>query len=1393
MSRIARAARAAAAALLCVATARSAATAADLAAAGITIVRDDPAGLSIVYEPRGLALERTADPGGGVQLTAAGHATRQKPGEPDLPAAYFWFGMPAAGESRVTVESVEFASLGAVSIAPIADIDGTFEDYAPVYRKSAAIYGGAVSYPARLAELAAPRVVTTQRVGGLVLFPARWNPATGELERVVRLRARIDFPSARSAAALLDEPLRERSEARLRDMLVNFETARAFRDASLSQRNASKRGEGDGFASSQDWIRVEITQTGVYRVTHANLVSAGIANPAQEIGATSGLRVYNGGGLEVPEELAAPRLEWMKQTPILVRDGADNSFDAGDEIIFYALGPGGFIGEFDPTVSDSAKKVHYRSRFSNANVYWLTWGGEFVEAPKRLTPSLDGAVVPGSGAIVASDFVFRTHAEEDLVEDISRYGEDGWFWNDMSNTNAGTAIAFRSSSPGAIPERDATLKVRLFGHRQSDVQTFGSYRALLEWNSVVVADTIAWEDRPVAGVKFPYDFVATGPLASGRGDTLRVRLFDGSLSSSSREVYMAWFELEYARRYDGLGGESFLFTSPEATGRIHYDIAGMAGTPNLLIDVTDPFEARLVGGGTFASGVYSFERPEESKRRYALADDGALRTPSRIARFQIADLRDPSITADYLIIVADELRSSVDAIRALRAQDFTVRVVPLSQITAQFGWGVSQPAAIRDFLRYAVFNWDNGRGPGAGFVPEYVLLVGDATKDYRGIKTTANRNLVPLYYRISRDGSPVNTFGTDDYYTYLDVEAPGLPMVSIGRIPAGSSEQVATLTNKIVQYETNPEFGAWRSRIVFAADDEMKGGSNRSLTSNDWDRFFLDQHTKDVEGAAAVIPGVFLEQKIYMVEFPFGNAVEKPAAKRAYIDELRRGCLLSHYSGHGAYDKMADENLFFTSDADATVLGNGQRYYIYSAYSCTIGLFDRDDGSSISEQLIFTPGGGSIAALASDAPAFAGSSFIFARNFVSDVFKAPGEPDGRVGDAVANAKSQPEQIRSRTNDEKYHILGDPALNLALPKLPVEIDAHAGFEGGTFTTVSGRVLEGGQLATTFNGKATVTVSGVADTSGYTFFPPPDGAQRRVRYTLLGGTLYTGQVPVTAGRWSASFFVPTDIRQGDLAQIHAYVDNGTIDGVGLRDSIDATRGVVVDSTVASDQTGPELSVAFDDRPLRPNVSVVPQATFRLRLSDPHGINLQGEDDFYSISVTMDEGTGAERTTDLTEKFQYDFGDFKNGGLEVDFATLLPVDAPLGFHTITIQASDNLNNRTKSVSTIEVVGAIGDFRVADPLNFPNPFSERTTITYDLTQGADLVTVKLFTVNGRLIREFRDAPGVVGNSNEVIWDGRDQDGDAVANGVYFFKVIAQSGDGKESEAVGRAVVMRE
>ncbi|MCL6097190.1 MAG: hypothetical protein M1391_01270, partial [Bacteroidetes bacterium] len=58
------------------------------------------------------------------------------------------------------------------------------------------------------------------------------------------------------------------------------------------------------------------------------------------------------------------------------------------------------------------------------------------------------------------------------------------------------------------------------------------------------------------------------------------------------------------------------------------------------------------------------------------------------------------------------------------------------------------------------------------------------------------------------------------------------------------------------------------------------------------------------------------------------------------------------------------------------------------------------------------------------------------------------------------------------------------------------------------------------------------------------------------------------------------------------------------------------------------------------------------------------------------------------------------------------------------------------------------------------------------------DELKIKIFTVSGRLIKELIVPPSNLSyDFNRIEWDGRDQDGDLVANGVYLYKVIMKKG----------------
>ena len=77
----------------------------------------------------------------------------------------------------------------------------------------------------------------------------------------------------------------------------------------------------------------------------------------------------------------------------------------------------------------------------------------------------------------------------------------------------------------------------------------------------------------------------------------------------------------------------------------------------------------------------------------------------------------------------------------------------------------------------------------------------------------------------------------------------------------------------------------------------------------------------------------------------------------------------------------------------------------------------------------------------------------------------------------------------------------------------------------------------------------------------------------------------------------------------------------------------------------------------------------------------------------------------------------------------------------------------------------------------NYPNPFNPETWIPYHLAQPAD-VTLRIYTANGVLVRTLalgHQATGFYQNqSRAAYWDGRNQLGEPVASGVYFYTLSA-------------------
>jgi flagellar hook assembly protein FlgD len=72
----------------------------------------------------------------------------------------------------------------------------------------------------------------------------------------------------------------------------------------------------------------------------------------------------------------------------------------------------------------------------------------------------------------------------------------------------------------------------------------------------------------------------------------------------------------------------------------------------------------------------------------------------------------------------------------------------------------------------------------------------------------------------------------------------------------------------------------------------------------------------------------------------------------------------------------------------------------------------------------------------------------------------------------------------------------------------------------------------------------------------------------------------------------------------------------------------------------------------------------------------------------------------------------------------------------------------------------------------NYPNPFNPTTTLAFSLAKGTD-VDLRIFDVRGALVKTLVSEHRAAG-VHRVPWDGVNQQGNRVASGVYFYKLVA-------------------
>lgn len=1092
------------------------------------------------------------------------------------------------------------------------------------------------------------------------------------------------------------------------------------------------------------WIRITVNETGLYRLDRAALQSAGVEPSGFQNMAS--FRLFGNGGQPLPEDLTAPRPEGVTEIRRHLddRDG-DGIFDPEDGILFF--GRGTTLWQYTP----GAGYAHVVNPYSNDNVYFLTYGGAAGLAMDSVTSLNDPSPA------VATRVGGMTFVEEETINLL----HSGRSWVGQLLNSQVRSRTYQTPLPGVDPAFPVTYRIAVLG-RTSRTESFvvreGSQ--VLGGPITIVPVSLTSLETNYAHVPAPVTYVQNVTL-TGEQSNLQIEF-----QTLNGEGWVNWFEIFYRRRPEA-SNDMLMFPTPDTTANMEYRLTGFSSDQTGVFDISrHDSVVRITGIQRPQAGESRFQYPASagSSRMILAAGPGAWKTPAGMNIMEPSDLRGSTDGAEFVIVCPAEFREEAERLGLHRRETDSLSfvVVPMESVTNEFGGGLTDPMAIRDFLAHARMAWT--------VPPAYVLLFGDGHYDYRN-RATTQRNPVPPYESVESIHQ-INTYASDDLLVRL-IAGDARISLPVGRLPVNTPDEARMIVDKIITYDRDAAQGPWRNRVTFVADDGLtSSGDDGSI------------HTLQANALAVnFTPAVIDKKKIFIVEYPTVNSStgrRKPSANEAIIRAINEGTLILNYTGHGNPRVWAHEGVF-SAENSIPQLTNADRPFLLVAATCDFARYDLPGEVSAGETLVTMRGGGAVAVVTASRAVYSNDNFQFNNTLFTEIFRK--ESDGRpsrIGDAFFRTK----QIYYALNDLKYHLFADPTMRLHLPLNTGRIDSLNG--NALLAPVQVRALEkpliaGGILKadstawTAFDGTALLEVF---DAPRTVMVPEWNNYQ----FEVQGSLLYRGEVSVQGGRLQAVIPVPKDISHEGSAGRIAFTAWGALGSVaGFTDRIIVAGS---DSTAVTDTTGPLITIYLEDESFRSGDMVNPDPELIVRLFDENGINTSTAGIGHRLQASLSSTSG---TVNLHDHYRGDLDTYQAGEIRYTLK-----DLQVGRQQVTVTAWDTHNNVSTEQAWFEVRMA-SDPDLYNVFNVPNPFSRSTTFTFQRssTQPVD-VEVRIYTVAGRLIAHM-NVPAVTERFVSVPWNGRDRNGDDVANGVYLYKIVTRDLTGSNRrEVIGKLARLR-
>ena len=1100
----------------------------------------------------------------------------------------------------------------------------------------------------------------------------------------------------------------------------------------------SSRYASESVLNSGKWVKIQVAEDGIYKLTAADLKKMGFSNLDK-------VAVYGYGGWPLDEDFSTTYIDDVPEVAV---------WRSADYLLFYGKGP----RKWEYSSSDKSF-IHTNNPYSNYGYY-------FVSEKETTGRTMEKAASAAGATLQVTTFDDYVLHEEELVSVNSSgrelYGES--FTSTLSRD-------FTISVPGITnDEGKATLSFISRGNGTITMNVDGN--ALISGSVSVPSD-----EYEVAR-----ELYRERAWMADKGETVKVNI--GYSTTGHKNVHLNYFRLQMKRQLKVYDNYTF-FRSLSARGNASRFVIQGADASTLVFDVTDGVNPQQME--TSLNGTeLSFSIPASaSLREFVVVKPSQIKAPVTVGEVANQNLH-ALPQQDMIIIAQPNFTTQAERLaEAHRTKDnLTVRVVTPESIYNEFSSGTPDATAYRRFMKMFY-----DRQTSEADAPKYLLLFGDGSFDNRKLtsawKSVDMSNMLLTYQ--TENSLSSQSYVIDDYFGFLDDADNKKSLqnkklcLGIGRFPIRTVEQATQMVDKVISYMENKNTGSWKNNLCFMADD----GSNTDG--------FMTEHMEFADQLAGYVES---EHPEFLVNKLYYDAYKKDMTAGTYPDVrsglqklLKDGLLLFNYTGHGGTTALSDEKVLTQTDINQFTYTH---LPVWVTATCDFTRFD-DLNTSAGEDVFLNKSSGGIALFTTVRVAYSRPNFPINDNVIRNLFERNNGRRRTLGEVMQATKN----TLSSVYKLGFCLIGDPAVKIAYPEFGMKVTTVNGqsVDGNSISfkalekiTVEGEVLDAsGQLVTDFTGivnptvkdsKVTVTClknSNKDDSPAFTFTDYPN-------------TIFIGNDSVRNGKFSFTFTVPKDISYSNLqGKMNLYAVD-TESGNEAQGNFDNFIVGGTSDTAETDTIGPEIRALYlNDTTFVDGGQVNTTPYFVAELWDKSGVNITGSSVGHDMMLVIDESTVL--SYNLNSYYELLPGEDGTGIVKFPIPALEP-----GKHTAEFWVWDILNNSTVRTFTFEVVEGLKPF-LFDVIATPGIAREQVTfhLMHNRPESWMRVGIMVYDLAGRQLWKHEES-GTSGlfENYTVSWD-LTSGGARMRPGVYIYRAAISTDNSKDATKARKFIILGE